>query len=222
MPWEGQIYASLAYPNGSTDPLDCTYPELSAPTGAPYFITSVPSETPDTWESITLTFKDQTQWVFTTDDGLIYYLSRIVNKMGRYISIIRDANNGYRLSSVTDDSTPANELLSFHYDGNNLSYVSDAYGRKVTYTFGSSAGATCLLSISQIAPLSAGSPSPLEQYGYTSIQNNPHITTISAPSPTGSGLRTETINYNTSTLKVTSLVDANGNQSVFTDRKSVV
>jgi len=55
---------------GTVTTLDWEDPiELPAPTGAPYFITSVPSQTPNRWESITLTFKDQTQWVFTTEDG---------------------------------------------------------------------------------------------------------------------------------------------------------
>lgn len=190
--------------------------ELWAPYGAPYFVTSVASQTPKRWDSITVTFKDQTSWTFTTTDGTTYFLSQLANRIGRYISINRDANNGNRLLSVTDDSSPANELLTFHYSGNSLSYVSDAYGRRVSYTFGSDAGTTCLLSVSQIAPAGSGSSTPFETYGYRAIAGHPHMISISSPSPTGSGQRTETINYDDASLMVTSLVDANGNQSVFT------
>lgn len=87
---------TLIYPNGSSEDLytaiqpcvaamanaysgrevdmlsedDIPTVQLQSPTGAPYFVTAVPSEFQYRWDSITLTFKDQTQWVFTTQDDL--------------------------------------------------------------------------------------------------------------------------------------------------------
>jgi len=50
----------------------------------------------------------------------------------------------------------------------------------------------------------------------TQATPRPLLHTIIVPSPTGTGTSTSTINYNLTTGKVTSLVDGNGNQQVFT------
>lgn len=212
----------LIYPNGASEDimpvLDSGDPtgEFIEDAGAPYYVTGVASETTGEWDSITITWKHGVKWTFELTDDDYYSLNRITNNMGRYISILRDSGNDYRVTSVTDDSGTPNTLMTFTYSGNYLSSVTDAYSRKVVYTFGSAAGTTCLLTVSQIAASSEGSPAASEQYGYTSISSQPHMTTFSVPSPTGSGTSTSTLTYDTETLKVSSFVDANGNQLLYT------
>jgi YD repeat-containing protein len=190
--------------------------------GAPYIVEGTPG-TNGYWESLTVTWKDETVWTFTPDSGdpCTYRLSKISNRMGK--SIIINRGVGGRVSSVTDDSTPANTLLTFYYTGDTindyLTHIIDAYGRKVTYTFGTDAGATCLQSVSQIVPSSATGTAPVRvTYDYDTVGSfsGPHLTGISVPSPTGSGTSTQHINYDATSGKVSSFVDGNGNQRVYT------
>jgi YD repeat-containing protein len=216
---------TLTYPNGAQEGHT---PILSGgqPTGefteaaeSPYTVTGVPAGSAGVWQSISITWKDQTKWVFTPAETNTYRFAKITNRMGRYISILRDSGNGYRVTSVTDDSNPANTLLTFSYNGSCLSSATDIYGRKVAYTFGTAAGSTCLLSVSLISPSSEASPPAHWTYGYTAVSSQPHLTSVSFPSPTGSGTSTQTvgyIEYDTNDWRVGSLVDANGVESEFT------
>jgi RHS repeat-associated protein len=71
-----------------------------------------------------------------------------------------------------------------------------------------------LQSVSQVVTSGTSSPPARWTYTYTSDKGQ-LLNTITAPSPTGTGNSTATINYS-SIGKVTSLVDANGNQRVYT------
>jgi YD repeat-containing protein len=230
-PTEGTPWPSLTliYPNDLTVP---QYPEMdgSTPTGdftpqmgAPYMVEGT-AGTGGYWNSLTVTWKgNETVWTFIPDSSnpCIYRLSKISNKVGKSILINRGI--GGRVSSVTDDSTPANTLLTFYYTGDTvndyLDHITDAYGRKATYTFGTDAGTTCLLSVSQIVSSSTTGTAPTRvTYDYDTVGSfsGPHLIGITVPSPTGTGTSTQHVNYDTTTGKVTSFVDGNGNQRVYT------
>ncbi len=218
---------TITYPNGAQEKfqpvLDSTGQPtggFGVPTGSEDFVTGSASASTGAWNSITMTFKDETTWIFLQNADSIYKLAQITNPMGRYISIVRDAANGYRLSAITDDSTTPVTLLAFSYQGAYLSSITDAYGRKLAYTFGSSGGSTNLLTVSRIADSSASSAPAQYTYGYTAEGGQPRLTSVSFPSPAGSQTNSvETINYIYDTWRakyiVGSMVDANGNQSVF-------
>ena len=221
----------LLYPNGAEELLTPVTPVSSgvqatftAPAGAPYFVTGMPSATTGQWQSIKITFSDQSKWTLTPAGSGAYRLSKIDNRMDRYVSILRDPSKGWRIRSVSDDSNPAHCLLTFNYSGNYLASVADAYGRKVTFTFGAAAGTTCLLSFSGIVPSQTASPAARTTYGYTAIGTPARalLTSTTDPSPTGAGTKTDTISYytdasdNFSYGKVRSLVDAHGNAHEYT------
>jgi len=192
---------------------------LTAPAGSSYTVAGTPSSTVGQWTMLTLTWKDQTVWQLTPGAGG-YVLSRITNRLGQSLTLNWDATR--RLTTITDVAS-GNTLLSLAYDGNgNLSSATDIYGRKIVYTFGSASGVAlpCLLSVSRISPTSASSPAARWVYGYTAFSTEPLLTSISVPSAAGIGMATSHINYDTGsaspTLKVLSLIDANGNQRIYT------
>lgn len=212
----------LTYPNGAiedvTPILTNDVPPVPTgnfdePTGSPYFVTG-DSGTGHQWQWIEITWKDRTKWRFTPAGTDIYRLTRITNRMGSYISIVRDAGHSYRVTSVTDDSTSPNTLLTFAYNGSDrLVSLTDCYSRKVTYTYGDGR----LLSVSQIVDSGATNPPAHYTYGYQTFgsPSGSYLTSVSFLSPAGSGTSTQHVNYDTSTGKVSSLVDANGNQHCF-------
>lgn len=211
---------TLTYPNGSqenlTPQLDGSGQPtgaLSPPAGRPFLAQGQPGSTAGEWDSLTVTWKDQTQWVFTPFAGGGYVLSRITDRMGHSIDLAWNA--GRSLTAVTDAASNA-VLLSLSYDGSgNLAAVADAYGRQVTYGFGAATGVTgpVLLSVSQIGGTGAA-PAPHYTYGYAAFYGQPLLSTLTVPSPAGSGTSTSTIHYDASG-RVSSLVDANGNQRVY-------
>lgn len=216
---------TLHYPNGAVETLtpnlngDQPDGTFDAPSGSSYYVTGIASSTTGEWQSITMTFKDQNSWTFTETSSNIYMLSRIANRMGRFINIQRDVNSNCRITSVADDSTAANTLLTYTYTGSHLSSITDVYGRKVTYAYAQKAGAACLVEVSHIGPSSAASISSLHTYDYVSVVGTgqtaqPHLSSVTSPSPTGSGTSTQSITYN-SDGQVGSLSDANGNVTEF-------
>ena len=165
----------LTYPNSATETLTPVLSggaptgQFTGPLGAEYFAVGIASGTTGQWQLISLTFKDQTMWTLTPTTTDNYALTQITNRMGRWVSINRDQSNGYRVATVSDDATPtANTLLSFSYNsGGYLQSVTDAYQRKVIYTYGPSAGATCLIAVSQIGASTASAI----QRGLTATQH---------------------------------------------------
>ena len=135
----------LVYPNGAYEAIT---PVVNATTGvptgtfttnsgSPYFVRGVPGPIVGDWRSITVTWKDQTGWRFTSHDNSLFELTRITNNLGLGIDLHWAA--GHLLTSVSNDRNVT--LLSCAYDANgNLTSICDAYGRQVTYTFTRPAG----------------------------------------------------------------------------------
>jgi YD repeat-containing protein len=210
----------LVYPNGSTETLT---PQLSGgqPTGAfttvsgtPYIVTGIAGSPTGTWQSVTITWKDQTKWKFTPLSGTTHALNQITNRTGQSLNFAWTSSRA--LTQVTD-ATTSTVLLTLAYSANGkLATATDVYGRQVSYVFstGSSTTASMLQNVSQVVTSGTLNPPAHVSYTYTT-ESGQQLNTITVPSPTGSGNSTATINYN-SVGKVTSLVDANGNQRVYT------
>jgi RHS repeat-associated protein len=124
------------------------------------------------------------------------------------------------LTQIADTGSSA-VLLSLSYGSNGkLSSATDAYSRQVTYTFTSPSATDpdYLQSVSQVVTSGTSNPPLHWTYTYSSDKGR-QLKTITVPSPTGTGNSTATINYGT-TGKVSSLVDANGNQRIYTYNSS--
>lgn len=210
----------LVYPNGASETLT---PQLSGgvPTGsftttagAPYLVSGVAGTPTGTWQSVTVTWKDQTKWQFTLLSGTTYVLSQITNRLGLGLNFTWNASRA--LTQVSDVSS-STVLLTLAYDNfGRITTATDAYNRQIAYTFnpGSSTTPAVLQNVSQM--VTAGTSSPPAQFTYTyTSDKGQQLNTITVPSPTGTGTSTATINYS-SIGKVTSVVDANGNQRVYT------
>jgi RHS repeat-associated protein len=187
---------------------------LMVPSGAPYFVRGVPGANAGEWDSITVTWKDQTEWRFTQFSQGLYALVRVTDRMGKGLNLAWNSSDR-TLSQITD-LTSGSVLLSFNYNGDgSLSSVVDIYGRQVVYTYDApyTSGPGLLLSVSQVGSTGT-TPPPHWTYSYY-FDNGRLLRTITVPSPTGSGNSTATINYG-DFGRVSSLVDANGNQRVVT------
>jgi RHS repeat-associated protein len=125
-------------------------------------------------------------------------------------------NASRALTQVSDAGTSA-VLLTLSYDANGkLAAATDAYIRQVSYTFSTATptSQSFLESVSQVVASGTSNPPARWTFAYTA-EKGQQLNTITVPSPTGTGNSTATINYDTSG-KVTSLVDANGNQRIYT------
>jgi RHS repeat-associated protein len=211
---------TLNYPNGSKETLT---PQLSGgnPTGnfttvagAPYLVTGVAGSPTGTWQSITVTWKDQTKWKFTQLSGTTYALNQVTNRTGQSLNFTW--NSTRRLTQVSDAGT-SSVLLALAYDSfGRLATATDIYSRQVTYSFSADSGtaAASLQTVSHV--VASGTPSPAARWSYTyNSTSGFQLNTVTVPSPTGSGNSTATINYD-SIGRVSSLVDANGNQRIYT------
>ena len=133
-----------------------------------------------------------------------------------------------RLTSIADSSSTA--LVTFTLDSNgNIQQAYDRYSRSVYYSVTSHAYTDTSLTpnfsyeLDQASIIVAtGTSSPMARHTYTyanynnsSSQAVPYVHTIAVPDPDGSGTATSTIEYD-SLGKVSSIVDSNGNKSVFT------
>ncbi|GIV20399.1 MAG: hypothetical protein KatS3mg023_2150 [Armatimonadota bacterium] len=212
---------TLIYPYGASEVLSAQLNAQGQPTGillppsgTPYLVRGVPSGTPYVWQSVTITWRDQTQWTFVPFNGSLYVLSRITNRMGHSLQFAWDAQR--RLTSVTETGSGL-VLLSLTYDANGLlSSVTDAYGRQVFYGYSQPANLSvlCLTWVSQIVPV--GTPNPPMRYLYNYVSfgsDKPLLSSISVPSPTGSGVATSTLQYRNG--RVVARVDANGNRTEY-------
>jgi RHS repeat-associated protein len=210
----------LLFPNGASETLT---PQLidGLPTGtfttvsgAPYIVTGISGSPTGTWQSVTITWKNQTKWNFTQLSGLTYALNQITNRTGQSLNFTWNSSRG--LTQVID-ATASTVLLTLAYNANGkLTTATDIYGRQVAYTFSTASSTTTsmLQNVSQVVTSDTSNPPAHFSYTYTT-ESGQQLNTITVPSPTGSGNSTATINYN-SVGKVTSLVDANGNQRVYT------
>lgn len=212
---------TLRYPNGATEALTPQLNGSGQPTGsfttvagAPYRVTGVSGSPTGTWQSVAVTWNDQTQWRFIQFSGTTYALNKIANRTGQSLTF---AWNGNRALTTVTDNTSSSVLLTLAYDAKGkLTTATDIYNRQVCYSFdpGSSTTPNVLQTVSQVVTSGTSSPPPHWTYTYTSDKGQ-QLNSITVPSPTGTGTSTATISYN-SIGKVTSLVDGNGNQRVYT------
>jgi len=213
---------NLVFPNGSkvslTPQMSGGTPtgDFTVPSGSNFKVTGVPSSTVGTWQSITVTWGDETKWVFDTLIDRYYVPTQIINKAGKGVTLAWDFTR--RLTGITDTTT-SSTLLTVNYDvSGNLASIADAYGRSVYYSFGTVSGYSnpVLTGASQIVTTGTVSPPSAAGYGYTVINGRPYLHQTTVPSPTGTGTTTDTINYNSTTYQVSSIVDGNGNKTAFT------
>lgn len=208
------------YSNGAKETLT---PQLDAggqPTGvfgaragAPYLVSGVPGTNAGSWQSITITWGDSSKWTFTPSASS-YVLSHITERTGRGVYLAWGSNR--TLTQVSDATSGATLLTLTYGAGGKLSAATDAYGRKVAYAYGtpSLTDSGNLQFVSQVSDAGAGSPQM--RWGYTyDHASAEQLHTITTLSSTGSGGSTATINYD-GAGRVGSLVDANGNQHVYT------
>jgi hypothetical protein len=211
---------TLIYPNGAKETLT---PQLSGgqptgsfttPAGVPYTVSGVAGTPTGTWQSITVTWKDQTKWKFTLLSGTTYPLTQLTNRMGQSLNFSWNTNRA--LTQVTDAAT-SNTLLTLSYGSyGKLVTATDTYGRQLGYSFSpvNNIAESMLQTVSQV--VSSGTPNPPAHWTYTyASDKGGQLNSITVPSPTGTGNSTATINYD-SVGRVSSLVDANGNQRVYT------
>lgn len=230
---------TLRYPNGAEE--DINPSTGSRPAGAPYTVAGVAAG--NTWSSITITFTDQTKWIFVPaqDSTDIFIISRIMNRVGRYIEftfdkVTVDSSTVYRLKKVDADqviSSGSTTLMTLTYSGNLLSSITDIYGRTVHYTYDTNG---FLGGVSTI-----DSTINHWEYGYevnmtpgTTAPDpfvEPHLRSIKFLSPSGSGYSEQIVEYNNTFLpplqnsfveltpmdvRVESFKDANNNRTTYT------
>ncbi len=220
---------TLRYPNGSYEYLTPQLNSSGQPTGAftttggaPYLVTGSPSATAGVWNSLTVKWKQGAQWTFKPLSGTsgTYVLDRITNTLGVANLLTWDASR--RLQNVKDVAS-GTTLLTLAYNASQyLSSVTDAYGRKIVYTFATPASGysgTELTQVSQIAASGNAAPPMRTTYGYTTGVINsgslPLLSSFTVPNPTGSGTATATITYDNLT-RVSSNIDGNGNITAYT------
>lgn len=187
---------------------------ITTPTSSSYFVSGVPGASAGEWQSVSVTWKDQTVWRFTAVSVGVYALTRVTSRTGQSIDL--SWTPARALTQIGDASSGA-IILTLAYDGDGrLASVTDSFNRQIVYAyeapFGSDPGR--LKSVSQV--VTAGTADPPARWSFTYDRyNGQQLKSISVPSPTGSGNSTATINYD-ARGRVTSLVDANGNQRAYT------
>ncbi len=179
-------------------------------TGKPFDTVGVAASTQGQWQAISLTWQNQTHWLFLPFGDGSYVLSGITNLAGNGFYLQWDSAR--RLRSIVD-SRDKKPLLTLLYDpSGNLSDIKDAQGTTVHYRFGLAADAAspALLAVSTI--FTAAQPNALSRYKFTYISGNGRtlLKTISVPDPGGPNLSTSTIQYGAG--KVIAHIDAEGNQ----------
>ncbi len=186
---------------------------LTAPAGVSYVVQGVPGASAGQWQSVTITWKDQTKWQFVPLISDTYPLSQITDRLNRSLDLVWSAS---RALIQVRDATSGTALLNLTYGGDGrLARVTDVYDREIDYSYSTPVGSDpgLLQSVSQVVATGTANPPAQWTYGYTS--NGQLLHTASVPSPTGNGSSTTAINYD-GFGRVSSLVDANGNQRVYT------
>ncbi|HET6456667.1 MAG TPA: RHS repeat domain-containing protein [Armatimonadota bacterium] len=189
---------------------------LKAAPGTPSVIKGQPGKIPGRWDWIGITVSDGITWVLcpTQSNPNIYRYMQVKGNVGGPVRIYYDVAN--RLDRIVSDRDLL--LLKLTYDSVGYLSTATSYDAKgapsgqIKYAFGPAAGATCLLGVSLInQPTSAAC-----MYGYTAVNGRPFLSSVSVPNPSGKGgASTHRINYDT-LGRVSSMVDANGNQRTYT------
>ncbi|HLJ54175.1 MAG TPA: DUF6531 domain-containing protein, partial [Chthonomonadaceae bacterium] len=179
--------------------------------------------------------------ITTTTSAILMVVSQITDNNGNSINLLYGGSgpSGFPLlTSITDSGSSALITITHDSTTGGITEIDDRYSRSVYYSVGSYATTNVpggypqyfmeVDHVSQIVATGTSSPPDRYAYGYQSVSNGegseevPFLHTITVPSPTGTGTATATINYATDgTCVVTSIVDANGNQAVYTPVTSV-
>lgn len=113
---------NLKFPNGA---VESATPQLSGgqPTGsfttvagAAYRVEGVPGTPTGKWQSITVTWKDNTKWKFTLLSENTYVLSELTSRTNQKLSFTWDSSR--QLTQVTDQGS-VTTLLTLAYSGGN-------------------------------------------------------------------------------------------------------
>jgi YD repeat-containing protein len=206
----------LVYPN---DAEETASPVLSSgvPTGnftvaagREYMVTGTPSTTVGQWDQLTITHKDRVKWRFSRASSDTYLLSAIANRMGNSINMVRDSQNGNRITAVQDDQPTPATLLTCSYDDGCLSLLTDCYGRKVSYSYFSLNNTMCLRTVSQLSASDAAPARSTYDYQFLGNSSVPHLNRVSVPSPAGNGQTAEEFDID-GQGRVTAITDGNYN-----------
>jgi len=170
-----------------------------------------------------------------------YFLAQITDRNGNSINfnyvagLYYGSASGFPLLSTITDAGTGTALLTIQRNGYhagenrydpqnylNITAVTDAYGRSVYYQggrFGSYDWSPDVTQVSQIVPTGAANPPARLTYTYQDLsyagETAPFLSTLTTPSPTGSGTSTARINYDPNTSFVRSLQDGNGNTRTY-------
>jgi len=199
----------LIYPTGVSEQLE---PVLTGgtPNGnfntnidSPMIVTGVKNNTTNVWNSVTISWKNNTKWIFSRHDNSdIYVLSAMENALGKQMTLFYDTDR--KLTIIKDDDNSV--MLTYNYDINDIIYSTvDCYGKKVIYD----ATSAQLNSISQPVPSSEAIAPLHTEYTYTTINYKSAISSATIPSPSGTGTITENFVYDNEG-KAVSKIDANG------------
>ncbi len=185
---------------------------------------------------------DRSQWTTAEQKAgtsSYFLIARETDRNGNYIGFnYTTTDTGFPLLSMitNQDGTALLSILRVGDGSGNIAQIADCYGRSVFYHVeksgpynapGGNAYALALDHVSQIVPTGSVVLPDRYVYGYQIVVNYEpasyeripvnYLHTITVPSPTGTGVSTATINYDTSFNGplVTSLVDGNGNTTAF-------
>ena len=183
-------------------------------TGMPCDVVGRPGTAPGQWQGLSLTWRDQTHWLFLPAGDGSYLLGGVTNVVGNGFLLQWDGARRLRGAVDSQDRKP---LLTLAYDASgNLSDVKNSLGDTIHYRFGATPGqpGASLLAVSTL--LTAAAPNGLSRYVFTYAVggNRTLLKTISVPDPGGPGRSISTIQYLGG--KVVAHVDAEGNRHVMT------
>jgi YD repeat-containing protein len=212
---------AIVYPTGAVEqwlPKDGTNC-LETAQGTQYVVSGTRGANPDEWTSLKVKFRDEVTWEFTPRPGQAktYILSAIYNRIGRKITIERDADE--RPTAVKHDNAGGAAILSFGYTSNLVtSVVDEVKSRQVNYVYGQAAGENCLLSVTRdVAKGTATGPTAI-QYGYVAVTGKPYLNSIGVETFTLKSTAltvTHTVEYDAATGKVTKVNSPRGDSKTY-------
>ena len=209
---------------------------LSAPKGAPYRISGVPStdtteagdgccgtgsQAPNThqWQNVNVTWDDGSVWQFVpTKRRYLYRIERITSPTGQWLQLAYDEVNEKFGRLTTIKNQVGTTLLTLSYTGRNLTSLTDVYGRKVAYEWTSPSGIDedVLASVSQPYVGTPATIPSLQTFGYENFGARPLLRRISNVNPNGGTTLVSAFNTYDSKARVSSTTDTNGNKHLYT------
>ncbi len=236
----------MVYPNGAHEtltplaaPANAVSVSFTVPKGSKYVVTASPGPTAYSYGTASVVWSDGTTWNFQPPapgsnkallSSIVAATSTAATPQFLTFNWVGDDRDDYRLVGVNNGSD-LKRLLSLQYTGNPadgflLNEIRDCYGRSIFYSNGTLAGTTgtgasaitTLTGVSMFAP-TGGTANQHFAFGYTNFNGAPLLSGITVPHPNDPTLNTTataTINYDSTTGRVLSEVDGNGNTTSFT------